>query len=390
MIRCAVLCLVFASLAWGQTPSAPPSGSTPPASSAAPAKSPAQALPEAPSASSPNKLPDTSTVPPDEAVITIEGLCDKPPAAPPAECKTVVTRADFEKIVNTVQPTMTLPQQRQLANNYATVLMMAKEAHRMGLDQGPDFDERMRLARLEVLMQMVIRNVRTQSAEVPDKEVADFYQAHQAQYERASMLQLFIPLMRETAAGKTSAATPAKTPAEKAEVMKKEAEALRTRAANGEDFSKLQAEAFQYAGVKTPPPDTHLANLRRSSLSQARASVMELKPGEVSQVIPDPTGFFVYKMEKKDSAPLDEVRNEITAQLKAQRTQEAMQSLRGLGKPEFDEKYFGSAPPAQRMPMVPGPAGPGANVAPRTPPRNASPASPNSSSSSTPASPGPK
>lgn len=402
MIRCAILCVLLGSVAWGQATSAGPTKPTGAAqssssSAASGGQTPAAPLPAAPStaaaSASASKPPDPSVVPLDAAVITIDGLCDNPSVTAAGDCKTVVTRADFEKIISTVQPNMPFPQQRQLANNYATVLMMSREAHRLGLDQGPDFDERMRLARLEVLMQLVIKNVRNQSSEVPDKDVADFYQAHLAQYEQASVLQLYVPLSKqpgpaEPKAPGAAAAAP-KTQAENAAIMKKEAEALRARAAAGEDFTKLQAEAFQYAGLKTPPPDTHLTNLRKSSLSASRATVMELKADEVSQVIVDPTGFFIYKMEKKEAAPLDQVRSEIMSQVKAQRTQTAMQSLQHLGKPAFDDKYFGPAPPS---------AGPPGGVPARLPAMSPAPAAqptapptlPKSSSGATTPSSGPK
>ena len=357
LVRWVFFCLCLELLAWGQaanpTPGAP--------------GVPLRSAPEGVPAAKPlaNKPPDTSVVPLNTAVITIDGLCDTPPAekSASANCKTVITRAEFEKIINTIQPDLPLAQQRQLADNYARVLMMSHEAHRLGLDRGAEYEERIRLAELQVRAQLVLKHVRDEATEVSDKDVADYYQAHLAQYDQASAEQLFIPLMKETSA-KTREAEGAKTPAESAAEMRKEAEALRARAASGEDFVKLQAEASHFAGLKTPP-DVHISNLRRGSLSRARAVVMDLKVGEVSQVIADPTGFFVYKMMKKEAMPLDQVRSEIVNQLKSQRMQEAMQGLQRLGKPTLEEKYFGAAsgPPPRAFPPR-GPASPAAAKAP--------------------------
>jgi PPIC-type PPIASE domain len=381
-IRWVLCCLCFVMLVWGRfgwAQAAHPSSGEPPLKSAEnPAPTPA--MPPS------NKPPDTSVVPLDEAVITIEGLCDNPPAdkSSSADCKTVVTRADFEKVINTLQPEMPLAQQRQLAGNYATAMMMAHEAHRLGLDQGPEFEERLRLAKLQVMAQMAMKNARAQATEVPDKEVSDYYQEHLSQFDQVSAEQIFIPLMKQSSAAKAAGGSPAKSQAEAAAEMKKEAEALRARAAGGEDFAKLQAEAFQFAGIKTAPPDVHVSNLHRGSLSPARASVMNLKPGEVSEVIADPTGFFVYKIEKKESQPLERVRAEIVNQLKAQRAQAAMQGLQHLGTPKLDDKYFGAAGP------IPGafpPRGPNAPPAASKPTAKTAPAHKpaTASSSSTPA-----
>ena len=86
-------------------------------------------------------LPDTSNVAPGGAVITISGLCDNPPTDKVAasNCKTVITRAEFEKVIGAVQPNMKVRAQREFATHYATALVMAKKAEQMGLDEGSKF-----------------------------------------------------------------------------------------------------------------------------------------------------------------------------------------------------------------------------------------------------------
>ena len=89
---------------------------------------------------------------PDAPVITIEGVCDKGTAA--ADCKTVVTRAEFEKIVNTMMPNMPKPQQKGFASRYATALVLAQRAHDQGLDKTPEFEVQLQLQRLQTLAQL--------------------------------------------------------------------------------------------------------------------------------------------------------------------------------------------------------------------------------------------
>src|ERR1700722_1985579 len=47
--------------------------------------------------------PPESLVPRDAPVITIKGLCDNKPASAP-DCRTIVTRADFDALVDAVDP----------------------------------------------------------------------------------------------------------------------------------------------------------------------------------------------------------------------------------------------------------------------------------------------
>ena len=72
-------------------------------------------------------------------MITIPGICDKPaadkaaPAQPnAADCKTVVTRAEFEQLMEAVAPTIAPPARKQLATQYGMALVMVHKAHEMG------------------------------------------------------------------------------------------------------------------------------------------------------------------------------------------------------------------------------------------------------------------
>src|ERR1700746_690664 len=74
---------------------------------------------------------ETSSVPPDAAVITINGVCDK--SAATADCKTVITREQFEKVINSIQPNMPKAQQKQVAARYVNIVLLAGKAHELGL-----------------------------------------------------------------------------------------------------------------------------------------------------------------------------------------------------------------------------------------------------------------
>ena len=85
---------------------------------------------------------------------------------------------------------------------------------------------------------------------------------------------------------------------------------------------KLQKEAFDAGGMKIESPNTNLPKVRRTGLPPAHAAVFELKPGEVSQVISDSGGHYIYKMNSKDLIPLDQAKDEIHTKLQNQRTRE--------------------------------------------------------------------
>jgi PPIC-type PPIASE domain len=348
MTQYGLVCLLFAAMAWGQAPN---STSTPaaqqPGAPASAAGDPAE-----------NKEAEAAKVPPDAPVVTINGLCETPPADKTADpnCKTVITRAEFEKILDTVQPNMPPRVRRQFATRYAMALVMAEKAHEMGLDQGPKFEDRMKLSRLQVLSQAFNQAVQERAGQVSDKDIEDYYNSHSADYQEADLQRIMVPRSQTLPASKVklSSAAEEKRRKDSEEVMKNEADKLRARAVAGEDFSKLQEEAYQLAGTKTKAPSTKMGEVRRNGLPPAHASVMELKSGEVSPVISDQSGYYIYKVGKKEVEPLDKAKEEIRGTLRTQRMQEQMQAVQQSATPTLDESYFGAEmPPTHGMPLPP-------------------------------------
>src|SRR5579871_4757955 len=112
-----LVCALLGALAWGQ---------------AAPGTPPGAVKPEGPAAP-----PDTSaSVAPDAAVLTINGVCPEQTSAsqtPSADCKTIITRAEFEKLANGIAPNMTPQLKRQLANILPRLIAMSSQAKEKGL-----------------------------------------------------------------------------------------------------------------------------------------------------------------------------------------------------------------------------------------------------------------
>jgi hypothetical protein len=171
-----------------------------------------------------------------------------------------------------------------------------------------------------------------------------------------------------------------KAKADEAEqAMTKLAESLQARAAAGEDFVKLQKEAFDAAGMKIESPTVVLPNVRRTGLPPGHAAVFELKVGEVSQVLSDSGGHYIYKVNSKDHMTLDQAKGEIHAKLQNDRTREMMDKVNNSFHTVTNDDYFPGGVTAAPPPRIPHPRpmqappqssqpGPGAAGAQQTPP----------------------
>lgn len=337
MIKTGLACLLLAGLTWAQTPNSQPA--TAPGDKTAPAPT-AQAA---------------ATVAPDAPVITIQGLCDGD--KPAADCKTVITRAQFEQLVATVAPKLPPPARKQFANRYARALVMSHEAEKEGLDKTPRFQELERLTRLQLLEQALGQSVQEKAADVPEKDIEDYYKANQPAYEQFQLLKVYVPRTKEPLPGapKLSEAAQKKHDEASEAAMRKLADSIRTRLAAGADAEALQKEAYAAAHFKMTPPTTKLDHMRRNMFSPNQAPVFELKPGEVSPVLDDENAFLIFKMVSKDELPLDKVHDEIRNVLRAQRIEKGMEAVEKSATPTLNEAYFGVpalAPmPGMKMPM---------------------------------------
>jgi hypothetical protein len=417
MRKSSLLCVLLSGLVWGQ---------------AQPGMKPAQPGPAQAASASAQAPPPAAEVPLNAVVITINGVCPAPPkmaaasktgagktgAAPmkkAADCKTEITRAQFEKIASALQQgpnPLNAQQRRQLATVLPRFIAMSEVAKAKGLDKTARYAETIKFLRMQVLTRELDRTVQEQAENVPESEIENYYKKNPEAFEQFSLDRLFVPRFKQVPAeekeeGKapeklTEEQQKAKEAADQAkkeqgeQEMNKLADTLRERAAAGEDFVKLQKEAFEAAGTKVENPTVNLPKVRRTGLPPAHAAVFDLKVGEVSQVISDNGGHYVYKVVSKEVIPLDDaLKTEIHNKLKTERMKEMMEKYTNSFQATDNEAYFGppgpagGRPPGQlppRMPrpqMAPAPAqaqpAPQGAPPPANPPQSSAPPHPPSS-----------
>jgi hypothetical protein len=319
---------------------------------------PAPTLKPRPSES--NELIPGSNLAPDAPVITIQGLCERPANsnATPVDCSTVVTRADFEKLVNAVQPNMPAANRKPFATRYVTILLLAEKAHEMGLDKNPEFDEQMYIARLQLLARQAGEKMQRDATNVPDSEISDYYQQHASDYKTISFDRIFVPKQKQNANSANELNTTKGSDTSEAE-MKDEADKLHARAAAGEDPTKLQQEANDLAGNKTKVTNVKVENMRKTSIPASDAAIFDLKAGELSPVFSDATGYRIYKVTEVKDLPLASVHDEIARALQGQNMKNAYDSLQNSAKTTFDSTYFATpaAPSLRNHGEAPAPQG---------------------------------
>jgi len=245
-------------------------------------------------------------------------------------------------MVDAIQPSMKGRARREFATNYANALVMAHKAEQMKLDKGAKFEEQMKVARVQILSQEMKKLIQNEASQISDADIENYYHANTSAFEQAEIERVSVPRVQDqpAIAGKTLSETEKQEQLQRSEqVMKNQADQLHERGIRGEDFSRLQADAYKTAGINTTA-NPSLGKIRRVSLPKDQVWVMDLKPGEVSSVIDSPNGYVIYKLKSKEVLSLSQVREEVRGLLKSQHLQEKMQAIQESATPALNEIYF--------------------------------------------------
>jgi len=350
MIRRLIICVFIASTALAQTPGATKKpGST---ATKAPEASPT------PQATPPSLLKHDETVPylpPETPVISIKGLCpaeDKPAITnkvpSTSDCGITVTKQQFDNLVkafNTNNQNVTTAQRRNLGQSYVELLVFSEAAKAAGVENTPAFLEVMRVLRMKTLGDLYRNQLAEQYRNPSEQEIEDYYKANPEKFEGAKLSRIFIP---------ANDPDPQATAAQKEAYQKKVAQVaddIQARAAKGEDMSKLQKDAYTTLAIAATPPTTDLSVARHGTFPpKIDQEIFSHKAGDVFRS-DEATGHMIYKVENKQTSPLDSVKAEIVQQLFRQKMEAKTKELNSAVHTEYNEKYFG--PPVTPMQLKP-------------------------------------
>ena len=353
------LSCALAGTSYSQQPSATQtSPSTPPAAGQT-----------APTPADTKTAPPAANIPMSDPVITLKGACPPKDGSAPKGCVSSLTREDFEKLINALQPPDKGPVppeiRRRFATQYAKLLTMADAARELGLENDPKVQEIFRFAQNQILAERLNAHYMDEYSHPTDQQIQEYYDKNAKKYHEATLQRIIVPVMQQT--GEKDKPAPPTQEEQKAYVEK-----IRQRWAAGEDPVKLQKEGMDHTGNATGAPDVNVGARRPGTLPEAHDPVFELKPGEVSQVYSDPAAFYIYKVLSERQIPLSEVKTQISQSLQRDNFSDKIKQIETAVTPQLNDAYFGPEAPPQTGPQIIGPGSrPGPPGRPGMPPPGA-------------------
>lgn len=324
--------------------------STAPAQNGSPQNPPAQAAAPAPPAAS---------VAPTQPVITIKGLCPKgaPAPADKSSCTTVITRAEFDRLAEAVNPSQAPPRPevlRNIAKAYAELLAYQVAAKQAGLDSTDQFAELVEWLRLRALADLYRRNLQEKYRNPSPEQIHAYYTAHLANYERIKTARILIP--RSGPAGSDKAAFDAKA--------HDAATIARARAVQGEDPDLIEKDTYTALGLVSPPPTDIGSRARNQFLPDESEELFALNAGDVGRVETEANNYVIYKVTSKETLPEEQMKQQITNEIARTGLADGIRAVTDSIHTDLDEAYFGPEQPARPAPR---PAGPQPNAVPPHP-----------------------
>ncbi len=337
-LSCAITCSSYAQQA-----------GAPPASTAAQPSGEKAAAPASTANATVTKgAPEAGNVPMTETVITLKGACQsKAGSTPPAGCVSSLTRAQFEKLTNALQPADRGPVppevKRRFATQYAKLLAFADAARELGLENDPRVQEIYGFAMNQILAESLQQHYKEEFAHPSDQQIEDYYNQHRKDYREVTLQRIIIPVNQ---------GNPGK-PKPTEDEIKVYAEKIRERWIVGEDPAKLQKEAMEHSGMSSVSPDINLGARRPGSLPEAHNGVFDMQPNQVSQAFSDAAAIYIYKVLSTRQIPLSEVKTTISQAVQQQMFSDKMKELEAAVTPELNDKYFGpEVPPSVHQGLI--------------------------------------
>jgi hypothetical protein len=280
-----------------------------------------------------------SPAPPDAPVITVNGICDNDPSgtAKPGECRIEITRAQFDELINGLNPNMDSRTRFQLAQSYPELLLFAHKAHELGLDQDASFQAVVKYSYLQGASRLLSNHFQQAANRMSDREIEQYYSDHREMFERVDLLRIFVPKQKGLIPDDRP---PSRADAAQEAAMKAEAEKIQKKAAAGGNFATLEEETYKFVGDPQDSPDIKVGKVICAETPERyRKAIFELPVGKVSELVPAPDGWQIFRVTSKQTIPMSEARGLIEKLW----VEDSTETLKGSIKAEFNSAYFNAS-----------------------------------------------
>jgi parvulin-like peptidyl-prolyl isomerase len=258
-----------------------------------------------------------------------------------------LTIADLEEVLAAIPPQMRQNYYRDPQNFLSQWFMLKKIsalAESEKLDQKSPYKEGIAIQRMTLLMQALV-NERTAQTVVSEEDQKKAYEQKKDDYSMAKVKIIYVPFAAGAAAQATDGGKKSMTEAEalaKAEGLVKEARA-------GKDFVALVKANSEDPISKERDGDFGPIRKGDKLPEEIKQTVFGLKPGDISDPVRQPNGYYVFRLSEFSAQPFAEVQESLFNELKNQRMKEWMEGVAKSTQIKVEKpEYFDQVKQSQR------------------------------------------
>lgn len=222
---------------------------------------------------------------------------------------------------------------RAFADDYVRMRVLALDAVKSKLDKDPKVAAQLVLVRENTLAAAMLQRI--EEGLVPtDAQVTGLYESKKGSLETVDARHILIAFKGSPAAKPETELTE--------DQAKAKAESIKAKIVAGADFAEL---------AKTDSDDTFsgkeggsLGSFGRGQMvPEFEQAAFSNEVGKVGEVVRTQFGYHVIEVTRRGAPPIDEVREQLTEEVRTNLVQEKVTALTGTAKVTFDDAYFGAA-----------------------------------------------
>lgn len=255
-----------------------------------------------------------------------------------------MTAADVEKLIQALPPNYRAfysgQGKRFLAAYIVRMKVLSAEASKEKLDQQPEVVRAIETARDSILADAARKHIE-EGITVTDQELRDLYQKDKTISEEVRIAHILI--RTDTAPLKSGDPSHPGLPESEA---RKKLEDIRQQILAGADFAKM---ARQYSeDASTAASGGEMGVIQRDKVVPPIVNAANaLEPGQVSDIVPTPSGLEIIKVEEKRAKPFEELQPVLELQIRQSKANDIIQHLMQESGAFIDQEFF-SGPSAKQ------------------------------------------
>jgi hypothetical protein len=260
-----------------------------------------------------------------------------------------ITLQEFEKITESLPPqfasAISQLGKSGFADQYGNLLALSMEGEKLQITEREEFRRMLDFQRMLLLAQSAVTELAGPQVPITDADVQSAYDEHQEELQEVHLRGIYIPFDPEPEAVEgqepPEPAGPQEGTVREIDALAK-ADALRARIQQGEDIAELARTDSEHP---TSTSGGDFGFVKRGQFApEIDNAIFSLPPNEITAPLRDRFGYFIFRIEEKRTAPLDQVRQIIENSLRQQRMMELFARMKASYPVTLNPGYFSEEP----------------------------------------------